>query len=61
MATDPPLGPPTPEWTIAKTFNFGPSDNTWHEDFEKEGDTNVLRLANKLDRLCLYFEYEPEY
>ena len=61
MANDVPTGPETPEFKIAKTYNFSPSDRTWHEDYTKAGPTEVLRIANLLDRVCLYVEYTPEY
>jgi len=56
-----PAGPETPEYKIAKTQNFAPSDKTWYEPYGSTNGDEVLRLANKLDRICLYVKYEPEY
>lgn len=61
MADTGPKGPPTPEFFFAKTHRLSPSDKTWHEDYTKAGPTEVLRLANKLDRICIYVEYTPWY
>ena len=61
MANSGPKGPPTPEFTFAKTHRLAPSDRSWHEKYPKAGPTEVLRLANRLDRICIYVEYTPEY
>lgn len=53
--------PQTPQFKIAKTQNFAPSDRTWFENFGASNDDEVLRLANKLDRICLYAKFEPDY
>lgn len=53
--------PLTPEYKIAKAQNFAPSDHTWFENFGPSNGDEVLRLANKLDRICLYAKFEPDY